>query len=65
MTKSVGAQNQKYLQTLLDLSTLAVAHLLTSAQSGGKKNGHLDERAQSVSVQSREGSIGSLVPMVY
>ena len=64
MTKSVGAQNQKYLQTLLDLSALAVAHLLT-AQSGGKKNGHLDECAQSASVQSMEGSIGSLVPMFY
>lgn len=33
MTKSVEAQNQKYLQTLLNLDALAVAHLLTSAQS--------------------------------
>ena len=65
MTKSAEAQNQKYLQTLLNLDALAVAHLLTSAQSGGKKNGHLDKCAWSASVQSMEGSARSLAPMFY
>lgn len=37
MTKSAEAQNQKYLQTLLNLDVLAVGHLLTSAWSRGKK----------------------------
>lgn len=37
MTKSAKAQTQKYLETLLNLDVLAAAHLLTSAQSEGKK----------------------------